>query len=195
MWATTSQFFGYDWANAVVVNSSSIYAVGTRNFSFGRIERRSTSTGALVAQYNTPTFQRWPYGLAIDSSALYVVGMDESATSRWFLERRSLITLSSTIYATTSFTANGNGAWATTLNSTYLYTVGAVSSSQNWGLEVRTLASGTVVVQTSTAIGDKPNAVAVYGAYLYTAGQVPSGISDWRVERRSSGVTVTCATP
>ena len=103
---TSDPSTGSDEAWNVATDGTDLYVVGT-DWSPGdaqwRIERRSGTTGALVAGFgsggvvttNPSTALDGAWGVLVDAGRLYVVGEDRSpgaTDAQWRLERRSLTT-------------------------------------------------------------------------------------------------------
>jgi len=97
IWARTSDpSNGNDFAFGVAVDNTGLYVIGCdwspRNRQW-RIERRSLDNGDLVGAetYNPSSEDERAYGVAIDNTGLYVVGIDYSLgkdDAQWRIEKR-----------------------------------------------------------------------------------------------------------
>jgi hypothetical protein len=92
-----------DAAQDIAIDSTAMYVVGYDNspiYSRWRIEKRSLTDGSLVTAFGTggvaTSSPGWghdtPYGIAIDSTAMYVAGFDGSPGEledwQWRIEKR-----------------------------------------------------------------------------------------------------------
>ncbi len=161
---------GADRALAVLVAGSDLYVAGTEDLGSGdiqwRIERRSASTGALVAAFGTggvvtsnPSAREdLAYALASDGTDLVVAGIDESPAAgdwQWRIEKISLASGS----AVASFGSGGvvtsdpstarEEPWALAQDGTNLTIAGydrnPAPSNGRWRIEKRSLSTGLLV--------------------------------------------------
>ena len=157
--ATSNPSTGTDIAWGIAIDSTYKYVVGhdssPGNYQW-RIEKRSLASGALVAGFGTGgVVTSNPsvgddyafFGIAIDSTYMYVVGGDYShGNYQWRIEKRSL----SDGALAAGFGAGGvvtidpslgvDIAYAIAIDSTYMYVVGIDYSHGNaqWRIEKRT---------------------------------------------------------
>jgi len=152
VWIQTSNpSTGRDVAEGVAVDSSGVYIVGIDR-SLGsvgwRFEKRSLSDGGLIwSQTSNPsTGDDWVWGVAVDSSGIYVVGCDYSVGNyEWRIEKRSL-TDGNLMWSQTSNPSTGEDiAFGVAVDSSGIYIVGCDSSPGNgeWRIEKRSLTNGT----------------------------------------------------
>jgi hypothetical protein len=196
---------GYDAAQGIAVDSSGVYIVGY-DISPGnnewRIEKRSLTTGALIASFGTggvvtsnpSTGDDKAYGIAVDVSGIYIVGFDSStATSEWRIEKRSL-TDGLLIWLQTIDASGGSDvAYGIAIDGTGIYVVGQSRASGSldlaWRMEKRTLDSGALTwSQTSnpSTADDEARGAAVDVSGVYIVGRAStSGYHEWRIEKRS----------
>jgi hypothetical protein len=172
-----------------------------------RIEKRNLTDGSLVTAFGTngvvtsnPSVDSdYAYAIAIDSSAMYVVGYDRSpgyGNTQWRIEKRSL-TNGSLVTAfgtngviTSNPSAYGDYANDIAIDSSGMYVVGYDHSPSNvsfqWRIEKRSLADGSLVTAfgTNGVITSNPNsiaeAIAIDSTYMYVAGYQ----GQWRIEKR-----------
>ncbi len=201
---------GYDSAAAVAVDSSGIYVIGrdaTLDVSEWRIEKRSLTTGLLIANFGIVTSNPssgWDValGIAVDSSGIYIVGVDESLGDRgWRVEKRSLTTGGLLWGKSNNPSAGKDYANGVAVDSSGVYIVGYDSSqgqaNPEWRIEKRSLTTGNLipsfgaggVIQENPSPGyDEAYGVAVDSTGIYVVGYDNSpGGSDaqWRIEKRS----------
>jgi hypothetical protein len=176
--ALTFEQSGYRW----FANQQGVANFGTG----GVVTGDSTSAGA--------------FGVASDSTYLYVVGEETGANANWRIEKRRLDTGA----LDTGFDGDGiiNGAGLSqraediAIDSTYMYVVGYHDASSEWRIEKRRLDTGAldtgfgvmgIVTQTA---GDASEGIAIDGTYMYVVGSDPSG---FRIEKRrlDTGALVT----
>jgi len=146
-----------DFACAIAIDSTSMYVVGY-DYSPGnyqwRIEKRSLTSGDLVSGFgtdgvvtsNNSTGSDDAYDIAIDSTAMYVVGWDSSlGNNQWRIEKRSLEdgSLDTGFDTDGVVTSNPSGssdyAYDIAIDSTAMYVVGYDYSPGNsqWRIEKR----------------------------------------------------------
>jgi hypothetical protein len=172
-------------------------------------------SGALVWNQRVDAsldFNDEPFGVAIDSSGLYIAGYDSNPASfddQWRIEKRSLsdgslvpsFGLQGVVASnpTSSYLLAFDDATAIALDSNFMYVVGYdgtpnadtdIYSDNQWRIEKRRLADGSLVwtktLDPSTG-KDQPNAVAVDSVYMYVVGfNTVAGSADkeWRIEKR-----------
>jgi len=208
---------GDDLALGIAIDTTAMYVVGW-DFSPGnlqwRIEKRSLTDGSLVSEFGTggvitsnpSTNGAAAYGIAIDSTAVYVVGCDySSGNSQWRIEKRSLADGSlvsgfGTGGVVTSNPSTGDdGARGIAIDSTAMYTVGYDHSPGNdqWRIEKRSLTDGSLVSEFGTdgvvtrdpstgydaALGIAIDSTAIYVVGIdYSPG---NSNSQWRIEKKS----------
>jgi hypothetical protein len=215
---TSNPTTGYDIAYSIAIDSDAMYVVGF-DYSPGsncqwRIEKRSLADGSLVSGFGTDgvvtsnpsTGRDVAQGIAIDSTAMYVVGFDESPEfeyAQWRIEKRSLTDGSlvpefGTGGVVTSNSGVGIGeAWDIVIDSTAMYVVGEDWSPGNaqWQIEKRSLTDGSLipgfgtggVVTSDPSTGrDVANSIAIDSTAMYVVGRDESpGNDQWRIEKRS----------
>jgi len=206
---------GSDYARAIAIDSTSIYVAGDDS-SLGnaqwRIEKRSLASGNLdpefgtsgVATSNPGSGTDIPQTIAIDSTAMYVVGYDSSpGNNQWRIEKRNL-TDGYLVYEFGTYgvvTVNpGSGsdlARGISIDSTAMYVVGWDSSPGNnqWRIEKRSLTDGSlasgfgtggVVTSNNSTGADQASAIAIDNTAMYVVGDDYSlGNAQWRIEKRS----------
>jgi len=212
---TVNPSTGSDYANAIAIDSTAMYVVG-HDWSPGssqlRIEKRGLTDGSLVSGFgpggvatsNPSTDSDYANAVAIDSTAMYVVGHDSSpGNEQWRMEKRSLADGSLVSGFGTGGVVAGNpstdsdGAVAIAIDSTAMYVVGYDSSPGNnqWRIEKRSLTDGSlvsgfgtggVVTSNSSTGHDTPRAIAIDSTAMYVVGSDYSpGNWQWRIEKRS----------
>ena len=210
---------GFDVAYALAVDGSGLYVAGVDQVlgnTQWRIEKRSLTTGALIATFGTAGVELEnpssssdsPLGLAVDGSGLYVVGYDAALVSNeeWHIEKRSLTTgllvaaFGSGGVAVDNPSSGNDDAYAVVVDGTGVYVVGIdqVPGNPEWRIEKLQLSDGSPVsafgssgvVQEDHGSGDdEPSAqVAIDGTGIYVPGydQLP-GNYEWRVEKFGLG--------
>jgi hypothetical protein len=189
---------GVDRPISVALDSSGVYVVGFDNVPGNdewRIEKRSLTDGALLwAQTNNPSDgDDRAFGVAVDSSGVYMVGFDSSqGNGRWRIEKRSL-TDGALLWAQTNNPSDGDD-WAAgvALDSSGVYVVGFdnVPGNDEWRIEKRSLTDGALLwAQTNNPSDnvDRPIGVAVDSSGIYVVGFDHSPDNDeWRIEKRST---------
>jgi hypothetical protein len=226
-----SPVYGNDAAMAVAVDSSGVYIVGydsaSNNGHFEwRIEKRDLSTGAFISGFGSggavsehiSNRDDVAYGVAIDTTGLYIVGYDENTAGNipeWRIEKRDLNTgaLTWSVSEPISTASNGDIALGVAVDGSGVYVVGYdtntgcgnLSASSEWRIEKRDLTTGGLIgtFGSSGAISehissmcDQATAAAVDSTGLYIVGfdQNTSGNWDeWRIEKRdlTSGAFIT----
>jgi hypothetical protein len=188
---------GVDIPMGVAVDSSGIYVVGFDNSPGNdewRIEKRSLTNGAILwTQASNPSNgDDRTFGVAVDSSGIYVVGFDNSlGNGQWKVEKRSL-TDGTLVWTQTNNPSNGDD-WATSVavDSSGVYVAGFDNSPGNdeWRIEKRSLADGTLIWSKTDNLSngiDRPIGVAVDSSGVYVVGFDNSpGNDEWRIEKRS----------
>jgi hypothetical protein len=179
-----------------------------------RIEKRSLTDGSLVPAFGTygvvtsnPDIDSndEAYGIAIDSTAMYVAGYDYSPGNyQWRIEKRSLIEGNLVGVYTSNPSAWLDEAYDIAIDSTTMYVVGYDHSTgyaygpQNtaWRIEKRSLTDGNLVgVYTSNPSTwlDEAYAIAIDSTMMYVVGYDQDLVNDpdypenyqWRIEKRS----------
>jgi hypothetical protein len=208
-------------AYGLALDANYLYIVGYDIDSSGnrewRIEKRALADGALVTAFDSDgIIQEDPspgddtaYGIAVDATAVYVVGSDEEAgtgTEGWRIEKLNVTTGATLTVISEALTAVDDRANAVAIDSTYMYVVGydsqTTSGDDEWRIEKRSLSdlslvtsfgAGGIIQENPSAIDaysyDDANAVAVDSSYLYVSGfdnnATVFGGEEWRLEKRS----------
>ena len=163
---------------------------------------RAASGGGIiwVQTINPSAVDDDPFGLAIDSSGIYLAGVANSGVGgEWRMEKRSL-TDGSLIWSQTSNpSATGDQAQGIAVDGSGVYVVGFdhVLGNTQWRIEKRDLTTGAligafgtagVVTENPSVNRDVANGVAVYNTGIYVVGvdRIPSPTdSEWRIEKRN----------
>jgi len=211
---TTNPSTGYDSICAVCVDSNYIYIAGHDSAPGDyewRIEKRSKIDGSIVTSFGTSgvvsvnpsSVDDCPLDMVIDSTYLYVAGYDKGpGTAQWRIEKRFLSdgSLEATFGpggVVTSSLSSCDYAYCLALDSSYLYLAGfdAIPGDQEWRIEKRNLADGSlvssfgtngVVTSNPSSSGENPYDIAIDSSYMYVVGYDSSGGGgQWRVEKRS----------
>jgi len=213
--ATSNPSAGIDRARGIAIGSTAMYVIGydesPGNIQW-RIEKRNLTDGSLVpgfgtggvATSNPSTGPDMAQSIAIDSTAMYVVGYDESPENRqWRIEKRSLtdgnlVSGFGVGGVVTSDPSTGyDAAFSIDVDSTAMYVVGYDASleSWQWRIEKRSLTDGGLVpgfgtggVATSNpSTGhDMARSIAIDSTAMYVIGYDYSpGNIQWRIEKRS----------
>jgi len=212
---TSDPSTGIDRARGMAIDSTAMYMVGY-DYSPGnlqwRIEKRSLADGSLVTGFGTggvaisdpSTGTDVAVSIAIDSTAMYVVGYDYSpGNDQWRIEKRSLadgglVTGFGTGGVITSDPSTGTDvAVSIAIDSTAMYVVGYDYSPGNdqWRIEKRSLADGGLVTGFGTGgvVNSDPSTdydmargIAIDSTAMYVVGYDYSPENDqWRIEKRS----------
>jgi hypothetical protein len=172
----------------------------------------SISSGSLVPGFGTAgvitdnpdAVNGTAVAIAIDSTAMYVVGWNSSSTHvDWRIEKRAL-TDGSLVqgFGTGGVVTENPGtgpanAKGIAIDSTAMYVIGWDVSAGNieWRIEKRSLTNGSLVpgfgtdgaaTDNPTTGSDEPTAIAIDSGAMYVVGCVFSGFSPgWRIEKRS----------
>ena len=135
------------------------------------------------------------FGVAVDGSGFYVVGVESLGDPGWRIEKRSLTT-GSVIWTQTENPSSGNDiANSVAVDGSGVYVTGYDSSPGNlqWRIEKRGLSTGSLIgafgssgiIQENPTSGDDwAYSVAVDGSGLYLAGYDSAGNYEWRIEKR-----------
>ena len=195
---------GDDTPNATAIDSSGIYVVGwDEAIALGnpqwRIEKRSTSTGALVTSFDGDGIVQGNFSstndianaIAIDSTYMYVAGYDMSLGSgnaQFHIEKRNLTTgalvtaFDGEGIVQSNFSSANDIANAIAIDSTYMYVAGysGISGSNvQWYIEKRNLSNGALVtsfdgdgrvVSNPSSDQDVIFSIAIDSTYMYVAG-------------------------
>jgi hypothetical protein len=199
IWVKTSNpTAGWDQAYGVAVDSTGVYVVGHElaggyNYSW-RIEKRSLSDGELLwaVRSGASNESADAYGVAVDSSGVYVVGSGYF-NQRWRIEKRRSDN-GELMWANTSDpTEDWDEAKGVAVDGTGVYVVGSQGGTLwlQWRIEKRSLDNGELIwAQTSDPSSsyneaDEAYAVAVDDSGLYVVGYDSSpGNRQWRIEKR-----------
>ncbi len=194
-------------------NGNALSALGAAATVAGTREVAPVSSGSLVLGFggggvttsDPSVSDEAPFDVVVASSAVYVVGSDDSVGPQWRIEKRSLLTgaLSPSFGAGGVVTSNPSGGYdvaiAAVSDGTSLYVVGydMVPSflDYEWRIEKRLLSTGELVADFGTngavmvnpcASTDIPSAVVDDGTSLYVVGyDYATGGWRWRIEKRS----------
>jgi hypothetical protein len=161
--ATSNPSTDSDRAQDIAIDSTAMYVVGYQYYpgvGQWRIEKRSLADGSLVSGFgiggvvtNNPSvmYDR-AHGIAIDSTAMYVVGFDTSPKGdwQWRIEKRSLADGSLVSgFGTGGFVTSNPGtnfnewdeAYSIAIDTTAIYVIGTDLSlgvpDQQWRIEKR----------------------------------------------------------
>jgi hypothetical protein len=193
----------YNCPIAIAIDTTAMYVVGREGWQW-RIEKRSLTDGSLVSGFGTggvitgnpSTDLNHPCGIAIDSTAMYVVGVDSSPGNwEWRIEKRSLTDGSLVSgFGTGGVITNNPGtgldaALGIAIGSTAMYVVGTdeIPGNRQWRIEKRSLTDGTLVSEFGTGgvITSNPStsadgayAIAIDSTAIYVVG------TPWRIEKR-----------
>jgi len=186
---------GTDVAVGVAVDGSGVYIVGSDQ-SPGeqewRVEKRDLATGSLTwARTGNPS-SGWDcaYGVAVDGSGVYIVGLDSyTGDYEWRIEKRYL-TNGRLIWSRTSNpTSLNDAAYGVAVDGSSLYIVGYdASGSGEWRIEKMSTTGSLIWARTSNPSNffDVAVGVAVDGSGVYIVGYDTSpGTAEWRIEKRS----------
>jgi hypothetical protein len=193
-----------DLALGIAIDSNAMYVVGC-DYSHGnyqwRIEKRSLTDGSLVSGFGTggvitsnpSTHADQAHSIAIYSTAMYVVGRDESTDNcQWRIEKRSLTdgSLVSGFGTGGVVTNKPSIGYATSgdiaIDSTAMYVVGIDTSPGNFHSLVPGFGTGGVVTSNPSADLDVPSGIAVDSTAMYVVGYDESpGDTQWRIEKRA----------
>jgi len=196
VWVKTSNpTVGYDAARGVAVDSTGVYIVGYESTgdydSRWRIEKRRLDDGELLwAVTGGPESESADaYGVAVDSSGLYVVG-NEHSNQHWRIEKRRLDN-GELIWAKTSDpTDDWDEAQDVAVDDTGVYVVGWQGwlFELQWRIEKRNLNDGKLIwAKTSDPSSgyDEAYGIALDSSGLYAVGYDSSpGNKQWRIEKR-----------
>ncbi len=193
---------GTDEANGVAVDGTGVYVVGSDNspggFDFAwRMEKRDLSAGTIIwtQTTNPSTSFDIAWGVAVDSTGVYVVGFDDTlggVNRQWRIEKRDLST-GAIIWTHTSSPSTGDDqAYKVAVDGTGIYVVGYDNSpggaDLQWRIEKRDRGTGAIIwTQTTNPSSgdDRARAIAVDATGLYLAGSDTSpGDYQWRLEKR-----------
>ena len=214
--ATSNPSTSNDWARAIAIDSTAMYVVGydsSPGNNQWRIEKRSLTDGSLVSGFGTggvatsnpSTGSDVAYDIAIDTTAIYVVGCDYGpGNNQWRIEKRSLTDGSLVSGFGTGGVITGNNstgsdyANAIAIDSTAMYVVGYDSSPGNeqWRIEKRSLTNGNLVPAFGTGgvVTNNPSVaheqacgIAIDSTAMYVVGHdsSPGDNHQWRIEKRS----------
>ena len=212
---TSNPSEGHDVAYAIAIDSTAMYAVGY-DYSPGddqwRIEKRNLTDGRLVPGFGTGGVvtsdpsegHDVPWDITIDSTAMYVIGMDRSPGNyEWRIEKRSLENGSLVPgfgtggVVTGDYSTGDDTAWDIAIDSTAMYVIGMDYSPGNeqWRIEKRSLEDGSLVpgfgtggvVTSDPSEGpDHARNIAIDSTAMYVIGTDYSpGNEQWRMEKRS----------
>jgi hypothetical protein len=219
---TSNPGTGHDVARSIAIDSTAMYVVGDDG-NFGitqwRIEKRSLTDGSLVTGFGTggvvtsnpSSGADWAYAIAIDSTAMYIVGYDSSPGHyQWRIEKRNLTDGSLVTAFGTGGVVTGNPsadddvAHGIAIDSTAMYVVGYDGSPEEWDdlqwrIEKRSLTDGSlvpgfgtsgVVTSNHSAGYDVAHGIAIDSTAMYVIGcdsgcDSDPGNEQWRIEKRS----------
>jgi ethanolamine utilization microcompartment shell protein EutS len=212
---TSNNTTGHHPPQDIAIDSTAMYVVGSDNSLWWRIEKRSLTDGSLIPEFGTGGVvisnpSGWydeAYDIAIDSAAMYVVGIYStmgyySYHNEWRVEKRSLTDgglvaeFGAGGVATSNTTGGADVAHGIAIDSAAMYVVGFDSGypGERWRIEKRSLADGGLVpefgaggVVTSDPSGydDRAYGIAIDSTALYVVGYDRSpGDAQWRIEKR-----------
>ncbi|MBN8694621.1 MAG: T9SS type A sorting domain-containing protein [Bacteroidetes bacterium] len=193
-----------DGSNAIAVDTSGVYIVGTVGISFlnwaWRVEKRDLTTGSLIwgHTWDISPLGDTPYSITLDSSGLYVAGADYLAgNAQWRIEKRNLITGSQIWTHTVNPSSLDDVAKSVVCDSSGIYIGGYdinVSGDSQWRIEKRNLSSGLpinsfgsggVIISNISSGLDEINGMTIDTSGIYAAGiDNTPGNAEWRVEKR-----------
>jgi len=219
-----SPVYGNDVANAVAVDGTGEYIVGfdsaSNNGHFEwRIEKRNLTTGAFITTFGTAgaisehisNRDDVAYGVAVDSTGIYIVGYDENIAgniAEWRIEKRDLSTgalIWSVSEPISTVSGAGDVALGVAVDGTGVYVVGYdtntgcgnPSASSEWRIEKRDLTTGALITSFGTGgaisehisnMCDQATAATVDSTGLYIAGfdqNTAGNWDEWRIEKRN----------
>jgi hypothetical protein len=190
-----------DIAYSVAVDSSGLYIVGHDANNAGHdaqwhIEKRSLTDGAILWEQtsNPSNFDDFAYDVAVDSSGLYVVGVDsELGDYQWRIEKHSLSDGALLWEETFNPTDGYDYPQGVTISNFGLYVAGNVvpsaSMDSQWRVEMRSPSDGHLIWEDTSnpSTGwDQLHDITLKDWGLYLVGS-EGGYSDsrWRIESRS----------
>jgi len=149
----------FDVARRVAVDGTGIYIVGTDSIPGNdewRIEKRSLTDGSLISSFgnggvvtsNPSSGYDAAYGVAVDASGIYIVGVDNiPGNDGWRIEKRRLDNGDIIWTVTNNPSAGGDRAGGVAVDSTGVYIVGFDESPGNyqWRIEKRSLTDGSLI--------------------------------------------------
>ncbi|HEX9759204.1 MAG TPA: hypothetical protein VGB26_15625 [Nitrospiria bacterium] len=205
---------GTDVARGIAVDSSALYIAGndqSTGHSQWRIEKRNLSDGSLINSFgkegvvnsDPSTGFDEPFGIAVDSTSIYVVGYDIFPGDRqWRIEKRDIssgdLVLGFGIngVVTNNFSQGDDVAFAVAVDGTGVYIVGfdLLPGDKEWRLEKRNPTDGSLIW---TKVGDQSSGngtsdlaqsivLDTTGAYIvgHDSSSGPSN-QQWRIEKRN----------
>jgi len=205
---TSDPSTGYEGAFSIAIDSTAMYVVGYDSIPGNaqwRIEKRSLTDGSLVGVFtgNPSTDTEWAHSIAIDSTAMYVVGCDLSPDSyQWRIEKRSLVDGSLVPEFGTGGVATGDPSTgidmargiAIDFNAMYVVGYDSIPSSYQWRIEKRSLTDGSlvpgfgtggVVTGNPSTGSDVARYIAIDSTAMYVVGYDEDPANpQWRIEKR-----------
>jgi uncharacterized delta-60 repeat protein len=209
-----------DSALVITIDSTHLYVggydevMGSGDWQW-RIEKRYLDDGSLDPTFGTAgavtsnPSRDWDdcYGVEVDGTSIYAIGIDESPAPgdwQWRIEKRSIQDgtldpqFGSGGIVTTNPSPGDDGAWSILNDGTHLYIGGWDESpgSWQWRIEKRDAGDGSldpgfgaggIITSDPSSGSDECYALVADGTFLYAAGSdsVPGGIdSEWRLEKR-----------
>lgn len=198
IWNQTNNPSPYnDEALDVAVDDSGIYVVGyayseITGHSEWRIEKRSLTTGSLLWQQTSHlgVYDERAYGVAVDSTGVYIVGSDtSSADEGWRIEKRSLTDGALVWNQTSNPSTLDERAYGVAVDDTGVYVVGYERTSDvgdKWRIEKRSITTGALIWSQSydsSVDDDRAFGVAVDHSGIYIVGV--SAYNDWLIQKRN----------
>lgn len=195
---------------AVTADNSGLYIVGKDVASVPgeqwRMEKRNLQNGSLIWQQTShpSNGNDVALGVAVDSTGIYVAGIDQSPSpfnSQWRIEKRMLGN-GSLIWSTVSDPDTGyDTPYGLAVDNTGVYIIGTGGLSScswasggydcQWRIEKRSLVNGGLIWSQSTNPSnaeDKPFAISLDPSGIYIVG-IDSSLGgydyQWRIEKRS----------
>jgi hypothetical protein len=193
----------YYW-RALAVNGTGVTVAANAPFSF-TTQSGGGGGSAWEVTSNPSTGDDQVYGLAVDSTGVYVIGSDSSPGNlQWRVEKRNLSdgSLATSFGTSGVVTANMSGdsdeAQAIAIDGSTMFIAGydKASFDHQWHIERRSLSDGSLITSfgTSGVVTNNPSvdadiaqAVAVDGTGVYIAGFEGDAGGDkrWRIEKRN----------
>ena len=220
-----------DQSFGMAISGTNMYVVGydsntTEGDDQWHIEKRTLSDGSLVASFGTttpgivvsnPSYTSISsfddaYAVAVDSTAMYVVGFDSAAGDRdwgWRIEKRDLVTGATITSISENISAgidSNDIAFAVAVDSDptgTMYIAGyerTASQGTEWRIEARDKTTGTLTSFVTSSISsgnDEAFAMAIdtNEGYMYVVGTDSSlGDTQWRIEKRTLSAPMSLET-
>jgi len=155
-WSQTSNpISDYDYATGIAVDDTGLYIIGMEgpmDDASWRIEKRALSDGGLIwhRKSNPSPGDDVPYGIAVDSTGMYIVGFDNLPGGRdyaWRIEKRALSDGSLIWSNSNNPSAISDSAQAVAVDSFGLFIVGYDGNitRNRWRVEKRNPSNGELI--------------------------------------------------